>query len=232
MFAAVKRTFRFSLCVFLLSAFAAIVRPAQAALVFRDVNVTLDSSNLSSFDLDVDLDGTTDFTFTSAFVPDPVLPVGFDVVDFRFGSNNGVVIDAPAVDGFPSVSLLGVGNVVSSSSLFSSPNDQGNLTFFAGSDPPSGNFAGRSGYVGLRFDRLGGTAFGFADISVNAANAAVNPLGLTIRSVAFNDVLGAPAIITAVPEPSSMALAAVGLGLCGAFRMRKRAAALRKTNPV
>ncbi len=195
---------------------------AQAGLVFRDLNVTLDASMVSQYDLDVDLDGTIDFKFTSAFLPDPTLPVGFNVIDFPFASNNGVVIDAQTGDGFPSASRLVIGNVVSSASLFSFPSDQGNLSFFASMDPPSGNFEGRTGYIGLKFDRLGGTAFGFAEISVNARDAAVNPLGLTLRNVAFNDTLGEFATISAVPEPSSITLAGLSLGLLAAFRLRTK----------
>ena len=197
---------------------------AQAGLVFRDLNVTLDASMVSQYDLDVDLDGTIDFKFTSAFLPDPTLPVGFNVIDFPFASNNGVVIDAQTGDGFPSASRLVIGNVVSSASLFSFPSDQGNLSFFASMDPPSGNFEGRTGYIGLKFDRLGGTAFGFAEISVNARDAAVNPLGLTLRNVAFNDTLGEFATISAVPEPSSITLAGLSLGLLAAFRRRTKRA--------
>ncbi len=203
----------------------ALVQPsAQAGLVFRDLNVTLDASMVSQYDLDVDLDGTIDFKFTSAFLPDPTLPVGFNVIDFPFASNNGVVIDAQTGDGFPSASRLVIGNVVSSASLFSFPSDQGNLSFFASMDPPSGNFEGRTGYIGLKFDRLGGTAFGFAEISVNAMDAAVNPLGLTLRNVAFNDSLGEFATISAVPEPSSITLAGLSLGLLAAFRRRTKRA--------
>lgn len=223
MFAAIRQKVLLGVCLFTLTASGLASRPVLAGLVFRNLNVTLDASLLSSYDLDVDLDGMTDFTFTSAFVPDPTLPVGFNVVDFPFASNNSVVIDAQTTDGFPTVSRLSLGNIVSNTSLFSSPSiDQGNLSFFTAFDPPSGNFEGRTGYVGLRFDRLGGTTFGFAEILVNAMNAPVNPLGLTIRSVAYNDVPGESATISAVPEPSSLVLAGISLGLCVAFRVRKK----------
>lgn len=222
MFFSIRRYIGLVACLAVFTTLFVSERPALAGLVFRDVNVTLDASQVSSYDLDVDLDGTIDFAFTSAFLPDPVLPVGFNVIDFPFASNNSVVIDAQATDGFPTVSRLSLGNIVSSTSLFSSPSlDQGNLSFFAGMDPSTGNFEGRSGYVGLKFDRLGGTTFGFAEIAINALNAA-NPLSLTIRSVAYNDVSGEAATISAVPEPSSMVLAAVSLGLGGLYQLRKK----------
>ena len=213
MFFSIRRYIGLVACLAVLTTLAVSERPALAGLVFRDVNVTLDASQVSSYDLDVDLDGTIDFAFTSAFLPDPVLPLGFNVIDFPFASNNSVVIDAQATDGFPTVSRLSLGNIVSNTSLFSSPTlDQGNLSFFTGTDPSTGNFEGQSGYVGLKFDRLAGTTFGFAEISINALNDAVSPLSLTIRSVAYNDIAGEAATISAVPEPSSMVLAAVSLG--------------------
>ena len=198
-------------------------QPAGAGLVLRNINVELNASAIESYDLDVDLDGTTDFTFTSAFVPDPVVAAGFNTIDFPFGLNNAVVIDAQTGDGFPTVSRLAVGDLVSSASTFSTPTlDQGNLTFFTTFDSPSGNFAGQSGFVGLRFDGVGGTTFGFAQVSVNAMDAAVNPLGLKIGTVGFNNVLGQPATVTAVPEPSSFLLGACGVGLFSLARSRRR----------
>ena len=196
-------------------------QPAGAGLVLRTINVELNASAIESYDLDVDLDGTTDFTFTSAFVPDPVVAAGFNTIDFPFGLNNAVVIDTRTGDGFPTVSRLAAGDIVSSANTFSAPAlDQGNLTFFTTFDPPSGNFAGQSGFVGLRFDRFGDTTFGFAQVTVNAMDATVNPLGLTIGTVGFNNLPGQPATVTVVPEPSSFFLGACGLGLFSFVRCR------------
>ncbi len=200
-----------------LATFAIAGRTAHAGLVFRDLNVTLDASLGPTYDLDVDLDGTIDFSFTSTFIP---ATVGFNQIAFPFASNNGVVIDALTGDGFPAASRLSIGNVVSNASLFSQSSDLGNLASFITPDPPSGNFEGQIGYIGFKFDRLGGTAFGFAEISVNAMNAAVNPFGLTLRNVAFNDIVGQSATITAVPEPSSIIMVGVSLGLLVGFPRR------------
>jgi hypothetical protein len=143
-----------------------------------------------------------------------VLFVGFDVMDFPFGGNNGVVIDMPTFDGFPTASRLAIGDTVSGANTFSLASfDQGNLFFFTTLDPPSGNFGGQHGFLGLRFDRGGGTVFGFAEVTVNDRNAPVNPLGLTIGTVGYDDVPGRAVLITAVPEPWSVV--AILLGLCG-----------------
>lgn len=220
------RRFRFDNSIACLIAWAVVLLLGQyagAGLVLRNINVELNASAIESYDLDVDLDGTTDFTFTSAFVPDPFVAVGFNTIDFPFGLNNAVVIDMQTGDGFPTVSRLAVGDIVSAANTFSTPTfDQGNLTFFTSFDSPSGNFEGQSGFVGLRFDRGGGTTFGFVQVSVNAMNAAVNPLGLKIGTVGFDTVPGQPATVTAVPEPSSFFLGACGVGLLSMVRSRRR----------
>ena len=199
-------------------------QPALAALITRNVNVTLNAANIESYDLDVDLNGTTDFTFTAALVLDPALSVGFDVVDFPFSSNNGVVIDSPTINGFPTASRLQAGATISAANAFALASfDQGNLFFFTTFDPPSGNFGGQTGYLGLRFDRLNETVFGFAEVTVNALEAPLNPLGLTIGTVGFNDIPGQPVQISLVSEPTSMALFGISmLGFLGALRRRKR----------
>ena len=196
----------------------------QAGIVTRIVNATLNATNLDTYDLDVDLNGTNDFKFSAAFAPDPVLPVGFDVIDFPFGGNNGVVIDSFVGDGFPTVSRLSAGSVVSSANLFSSASfDQGNLFSFVALEPPTGNFEGQTGFIGLRFGRPEGIFYGFAQVSVNSRSSGTNPLGLTIGTVGYNDVVGQSAQITAVPEPTSlMMFGAGGLGILSTFFARSK----------
>lgn len=205
-----------------LAALAMFAAPqAHAALITRNVGVTLSAAALESYDLDVDLDGSIDFTFTAAFVPDPALTVGFDVVDFPFTSGNGVVIDAFTGDGFPTASRLRAGDTVSAADLFASASfDQGNLFFFIQDDTRSGNFDGRSGFIGLRFDGAGGTLFGFAQVSVNALEDPVAPFDLTIGLVGYVDVAGDAATIPAVPAPGTLALVVGGLVMLAGARRR------------
>lgn len=196
--------------------------PAGAAVITRDVNVTLTAANVEQFDLDVNLDGLTDFTFTAAFVGDPFLTVGFATVDFPFGGNNGAVIDQPTINGFPTVSRLNLGDTVSPNDVFSFASfDQGNLSFFTSFDPESGNFGGRTGFVGLRFDTPNGLLFGFAEVTVAGRDSA-RPFDLTIGRVGFESVPGRAALI-AVPEPLSVGLfAAAGVGAVVAGRRVRR----------
>ncbi|MDG3004581.1 PEP-CTERM sorting domain-containing protein [Paludisphaera mucosa] len=198
------------------------LQTARAELIIRDVNVTLNAAAIESYDLDVDGDGTTDFTFTAAFAPDPALTVGFDTVDVpRSNSfNNAVVVDQTTGDGFPTASLLALGDVISSSSLFSFPFDQSNLFFTITIEPATGNFEGRTGFIGLRFDRGNDVLYGFAQITVKPLDDPVDPLGLTIGFVGYNDAAGEAAQI--VPEPSSVVLSVLGgLSLLGFARLRR-----------
>jgi len=202
----------------------------QAGMVSREVNVALIAAKFDSYDLDLDLNGSTDFTFTAAYAPDPLLAAGFDTVNFRFGSNNAVVIDSIAGDGFPAVSRLGLGNTISAASTFSGPNDQGNLYFYISTDVPplTGNFGGQTGFIGLRFDTSGGINYGYALISVNDLGNPNSPFDLTIRSVGYNDIVGQVAI--AIPEPGSLFILGIGGCLVAAYRWRYKSKVARRTS--
>jgi hypothetical protein len=226
------RLVRIGLITMLLAIFFSSGSSIHAELIIRSVNVSLNATNLESFALDLDSNGSTDFTFNASFIPDPLLPVGFDVIEFPFASKNGVVIDSFTGNGFPNASLLSLGNLVSDTQLFSlAAIDQGNLFFTAAGDPPSGNFLNRTGYVGLKFDRPGGVSFGFAELTVNDINAPGNPLGLTIGTVGYNNTLGAPAQISSIPEPTSFMLFVVSSLATITFR-RKRSSRLRVADPA
>ena len=107
------------------------------------------------------------------------------------------------------MSLLTAGASISSGSLFSQINDQGN---FYTSNPflgTSGDYGGQTGYVGLRFTGAGGTYYGYAQVGVQDINAA-NAFDLTIGTVAYNTTPGAAITAGAVPEPASIGLLAIG----------------------
>lgn len=200
-----------------------VAQSALPSVITRQVDITLNAANVESLELDVNHDGLIDFTFTAAFVVAPDLSVGFDVVHVPFATSNGVVIDMQSGDGFPAARLLQVGERVTAANTFSSPDDQTNLFFFTTFDPPSGNFAGRTGFIGLRFDTATGMQFGFAEITVNALDSLGDPLGLTIGTIGFNAMDGQPVQITrsttvvAPPTLSLVAMCALAL-----FTLRRR----------
>lgn len=202
--------------------------PASAMLITRNVNhqvtATPDGPN-QTYDLDVDLDGGTDFTFRSliGLPEDPAFASFADIVP-PFGTVNGVVIDSFTGDGFPTTSRLQPGAVVSSASLFSGNNDLGNLSSQFFPDPPTGNFQNQSGFVGFQFEGPGGTHYGFVQVTVNDLLASQNPLAVTLGTVSYESVAGQPAIVTAVPEPATTALAALALAAL-VTRTRRRVAA-------
>jgi len=201
--------------------------PSSGAVVTRYIGVTLNAFNGEDYNLDVDGDGTTDFTIQTAYVPDPTLTVGFDQFVFPFGGSNGVVIDTQTNDGFPPVSLLTPGNTISSASLFCLSGDDADLYFDDTIDPITGNFGGNSGDVGFRFTNASGIHYGYVQISVDSLNDPNTPFNLTIGNVSYDNVAGEAIQIPSVPEPASMAtLGFVGVGGLMSLRRPRRATAV------
>ncbi len=197
---------------------------AQAAIVTRTFsNLVLDATQPGGgkYNLDLDLNGTTDFTFENFYSNDPAFILGFAQTKVPFGSNNGVVIDFQDNSGFPPARLLNAGAVVGPASLFSNSNDTVNLY---SSDPfigPTGNFGGKRGFLGLRFVSGGQLLYGFADIAVNDLNSA-KPFDLTIFSASYETIAGQGAVV-AVPEPATGVILLLGiLGAALVHRTRKR----------
>ena len=193
---------------------------AHAAVVTRQVNVTVSAdpnAATNSYNLDVNADGTPDFTFTTVIgdTTDPTF-ASFAQVTTPFASANGEVVDAATADGFPTISLLVAGNTVGPAQAYSSAGDNGNLFEVDAFDPPSGHYNASSGYVGLRFVTGGAVNYGYAYVTVNGLFAPTNPLDLTIGQVGYETVAGQAITLpsAAVPEPVGLAVVATAaLGL-------------------
>lgn len=199
--------------------------PALAVPVVWAVNQQItavpDGPN-QMFDLDVDQDGTTDFTFRSIIgIVDQPDFASFADVKPPFAAINGLVIDSFTGDGFPTASRLQLGTVVSPASLFSGNNDLANLSSQFFPDPPTGNFQGQSGYVGFQFQNFGGIHYGFAQITVNDLFAAQDPLAVTIGAVGYESIAGLP-VVVGVPEPATAVL--TGLSAAGMLAVSRRRA--------
>lgn len=203
----------------------------QGELIVRMVNQLVtaipDGPN-QMFDLDIDQNGTTDLTFRSiiGLPEDPTFASFADIVP-PFATINGVVIDSATGDGFPTISRLGLGDTISSARLFSGNNDFGNLSSQFSPDAATGNFQNQTGYIGLRFERMGETYYGFAQITVNDLQASQDPLAILISKVGFETVAGMGATI--VPEPGALSLLAtafaIGLATFACRRLKSRRAA-------
>lgn len=74
-------------------------------------------------------------------------------------------------------------------------------------------WAGQDGFLGLSFAQNGESYFGYLYISAGEAGGS-DPYPMFVHSLTYEDQSGVPVVITAVPEPSTLALAALaGIGL-------------------
>ncbi len=173
-----------SLVLFVIVAFGS--RLAEGETVTRVIpNAQLNAQDSDEYTLDVDSDGKIDFTLQTFFSNDTALLLGFDQTIVSFGSPNGLVLRAPATDGFPSASLLTPGDIVGPSNIFTAGSND-TVNFFS-SDPfqgATGEFGGKRGSFGFRFDSGATFRYGFADISVNDLNSSA-PFNLPLLSVSY-----------------------------------------------
>ena len=214
-----------------LTALAVVAAPAvapavaRAAVVTRTVNARLtatpDGPN-NTYALDVDADGVPDFTFTTIIgIPEDPGFASFAQITPPFATVNGAVVDAATNDGFPTVSRLAAGTVVGPASVYSGNNDNGNLRSAFNDEPPTGNFAATSGYVGFRFASGAATRYGFAYVSVRDLFATTDPLAVTIGQVGYESTPNTAVTLPpagGVPEPT----AAAGVAAAGLLLGRRR----------
>lgn len=75
------------------------------------------------------------------------------------------------------------------------------------------DWSGQDGFLGLSFAQNGQSYFGYLSISAGDAGGS-DPYPMFVHSLTYEDQSGEPVVITSVPEPSTLVLAALaGIGL-------------------
>ena len=181
---------------------------AEAAEIILPVDVLL-----GTYNLDVDADGTAEYTFTRTGSTTPVVDISNNVNTY---SNQVAGFVVPPGDPKPGTyaSLLHPGELiddslsyVGGSSVILSGNTVGN-TF--------GEFYGHSGFAALRFSLPGeaGVHFGFAELHDTSGNLTVVRVGYETEQ---DTGIVTPGL---VPEPGTLALLAAGAA--GLLALRRR----------
>ena len=83
---------------------------------------------------------------------------------------------------------------------------------------------GVPGYIGFQFTDAGGSNlyYGWAEITIDASNTAYTINEWAYNSTAGGSILVGETGVSAVPEPSALSLALIGLGAGGVLAWRRR----------
>jgi hypothetical protein len=160
----------------------AVAWPAEAKIVYTPTNITIGRN--SSYNLDVNNDGISDFTFTLDAVPFICDPPGF------CGWFIFTLVETPAsgngAEGSPPARLT-FGDQIGPSQTFYE--GTGTMASLWGQDNWGGGEGNRGlnrkrGYLGLSFQIDGETYYGWAKISVNMKTGVVTLGGYAYETVA------------------------------------------------
>jgi hypothetical protein len=118
---------------------------------------------------------------------------------------------------------LAYGTLIGPGEVGDTTNTTATLTGFF--EAPKGYWSnGQQAFIGLKFDNSGTPNYGWADITVNS------PASITLHGFAYDNTgsLLAAGDVNPVPEPSQIALFAIGATGIAAYRRRKQAVAVSK----
>ncbi len=172
------------------------------------------------FELDVDANGTIDFTLTASMT-------SFAGIRPE-NSNRNLIHPSPPPNIGGGVAALDAGYIIDSNRGNGAPEEWFGLNtaftpfiiiFNTGS---TGEFIDHRGFVGLEFEAEDGTHYGWLDIEGVISNPVIR-----IRGWAYETEPGKGIVAGAIPEPSSVGLLAVGAGVLW-LRRRSRARRIRR----
>ncbi len=222
---------RIALAAGSLSALAVSAAECDAAIVHvtgSPVTMNLDAADGTQETWDVDGDSQRDFYLTKF---DPVFDYGGGGDDINISSlsaNGQGFVNGPGNPHYADIQRLNAGLVVgptlAAGYFFGTSTTSRNLL---GSDGypgpvfgvnPQGFADGQDGFVGFAFESGGETHYGWATLNIDLNL----PGTVTISEWAYESSANAPIVVGAVPEPSSLALLAMGAGGLAAWRHRKK----------
>jgi hypothetical protein len=172
--------------------------PAAAEIVYTPTNITLPPN--TSYNLDVNNDGVTDFTISTSQVSIRCGPSQFGFMDSLVetpASGNGVVGSPPArllnvkADQIgPSQTFYGGTGTMAWASFCDGQTHAGGSWILV-IPPYPAEFKGLSGYLGLMFQINGETHYGWALLSVTLYTRKA-PVLVTLTGYAYETIPGAP----------------------------------------
>ncbi len=209
---------------------------ARADVVYSGIqDIQLGEGGTSPYNLDLTGNGTTDYSFTyttqQSLYPSPIGPYPYTSgqqlsIDTIPGSVTNSVVSSDGMN----ADYLTAGTLIGPSSPFASGaglNIQRDYKNPSPSQPNVGNFDGKDGYVGFQF-YIGDSAtpnYGWAQLDLTNFPLAGDPQSAILVDWAYETTPGL-SILTAVPEPASLGLLALGAVGVGAYvRSRRKAVA-------